>query len=177
MGFRRPYIAGPSDAEDTYGLGDGGLSASALGILGLVGCGPFTLPGCLYAVMLFMGSHGDRSPRAPCTIDAAGAGLAITLREFDLDDGIVTLIKDRSPTATQLPHRARGLLLLPVNRKVAGIAASSRPRLPSVIRPGGAQPFHAVLALTGSPAVPHPGSLYRPYGGLVTAVSLPMPHG
>jgi hypothetical protein len=96
-----------------------------------------------------MGPDADRSPRGTCTVDAAGAGLAITLREFDLDDRIVTLIEDRCPTATPLPHGTQGLLLLPVDHKMAGIESLSRSSLPSVIRPGRAYQVHAVLALTG----------------------------
>src|SRR5687768_3645252 len=145
MGFRGSHIAGTSDAKGPHGLGEGALNPRSLGILRFVGFSLLMLPCGLQAEMLLVWSHGNGSPRGTCTIDAPGARLAITLREFNLDDRIVPLINDRTPAATPLPHRTQRLLLLPVNHKAAGIESLSRPRLPSVIGSCRTEQLHAML--------------------------------
>jgi hypothetical protein len=75
--------------------------------------------------------------------------LAIVLREFDLDDCIVSAIDDWRPTTALPPYRAPRLPLFPVNHEAAGVKSLPRPCLPSVIGSCGPQEFYPIRSLTG----------------------------
>ena len=91
-GFRCASRAGTSHPKRPHGLGDGPFNASALGVLGCLGRRPFPLPCGLQAQMLCLWSHGDGPPCGTGRIGSAGARLALTLGEFNLDHRVVTAI-------------------------------------------------------------------------------------
>ena len=98
---------------------------------------------------MIMAAHGHRAPGTPRTEQTAPTGAAVFAREFNLDDLIAVVIDRRCPTHTGAARGTPSLVAVPVKLKVVDSKALSRPRLPVVIKPRGAQEIDVVVPLAG----------------------------
>src|SRR6266496_5772812 len=103
--------------------------------------------------MLLAGTHGDQSARSRRLRGGTGSQArtdgAIFGGELDLNDLIFSVVDGRSPTATGMPFRTGGTVMLPINAKLTHIDAVIGVGLPFHIRTPGSNHFNAILLLAG----------------------------
>src|SRR5690348_11357249 len=141
-------IAGATQAHRTNPLRDSAFHAGSAGIecFKLLRLRP--LPGLLERMIVQLLTHRDgatRVARRVRTQRAAGTGLAISHREFDLDDRVLAVIQRRGPADTGFALGAGGLLSGPVDLKLARGEARLLLRLPVVIRPRGSYQINFIV--------------------------------
>ena len=107
------------------------------------------MPGRLQGQVMIVAAHGERAPGTARTEPTALTGAAVLAREFKLDDLIAVVIDRRCPTHTGAARGTQRLVALPVKLKAVDSKALSRPRLPVVIKPRGAQEIDFVVPLAG----------------------------